>query len=106
MRTLLYDIHEGRWDRDLLERFAVPAAMVPEVRDCSAEFGATAPGLLGGAIKIRGIAGDHHAAIVGQACFAPGSVKATYGTGCFVLCNTGAEAVASHSRMLPCELTR
>ena len=99
-RTLLYDIHEGGWDADLLERFAVPAAMLPEVRDCSAEFGETTPGLLNGAVEVRGMAGDQHAAIVGQACFAPGSVKATYGTGGFVLRNTGGAAVASRSRML------
>ena len=99
-RTLLFDIHRGRWDGELLDCFAVPAAMLPEVRDCAGEFGETAPRFLGGAVMVRGLAGDQHAALVGQACFTPGSVKATYGTGAFVLCNTGGRAVASDHRLL------
>ena len=99
-RTLLFDIHRGRWEPELLDRFAVPAAMLPEVRDCAGQFGETAPGILGGAVAIRGLAGDQHAALIGQACFAPGSRKATFGTGAFVLCNTGGQAVASEHRML------
>ncbi|WP_218014863.1 glycerol kinase GlpK [Teichococcus rhizosphaerae] len=99
-RTLLYDIRAGRWDPAMLALFRVPAALLPEVRDCAAEFGHTEPSLLGGAIPIRGIAGDQQAATIGQACFAPGMVKATYGTGCFTLLNTGAQPVRSRNRLL------
>ena len=99
-RTLLYDIHEGAWDDELLELLRVPRAGLPEVRDCAAEFGDTSAGLLGGAIAIRGVAGDQQAATVGQACFRPGMMKSTYGTGCFALLNTGDEAVSSKNRML------
>ncbi len=99
-RTLLFDIHRGDWDDELLALFRVPRAMLPVVRDCSGRFGTTTPALFGGAITIAGIAGDQQAAAIGQACFAPGSVKATYGTGCFVLLNTGARPVASTNRLL------
>ncbi|MFC4166423.1 glycerol kinase GlpK [Teichococcus aestuarii] len=99
-RTLLYDIHAGRWDPAMLDLFRVPAALLPEVRDCATEFGHTEPGLLGAAIPIRGIAGDQQAATIGQACFTPGMVKSTYGTGCFALLNTGAEPVRSGHRLL------
>ena len=99
-RTLLYDIHEGDWDDELLKALNVPRAVLPEVRDSSAEFGTTDPALFGGAISIRGIAGDQQAATVGQACFAPGMVKSTYGTGCFAVLNTGTDAVASHNKLL------
>ncbi len=99
-RTLLFDIHRGDWDDELLVLFRVPRAMLPVVRDCSGRFGTTTPALFGGAITIAGIAGDQQAAAIGQACFAPGSVKATYGTGCFVLLNTGARPVASTNRLL------
>ena len=99
-RTMLYDIRRGRWDGDLLRLFRVPAALLPEVRDSASDFGATDPAVLGASIAIRGIAGDQQAATVGQACFAPGMMKSTYGTGCFALLNTGAEAVASGSRLL------
>jgi glycerol kinase len=99
-RTLLFDIHRGDWDDDLLQLFDVPRALLPDVRDCAADFGQTEPGLLGGAIPIRGIAGDQQAATVGQACFSPGMLKSTYGTGCFALLNTGPQAVASRSRLL------
>jgi glycerol kinase len=99
-RTLLYDIHRGDWDDDLLRLFRVPRAMLPEVRDTAGDFGETEPGILGGAIAIRGVAGDQQAATIGQACFQPGMMKATYGTGCFALLNTGATPVASSSRLL------
>jgi len=99
-RTLLFDIHRGEWDGDLLKLFNIPRAVLPEVRDCAADYGATAPDLFGGPIAIRGIAGDQQAATVGQACFNPGMMKSTYGTGCFALLNTGETAVASKSRLL------
>ena len=91
----------GAWDDDLLDLFGVPRAILPEVRDCDAvDYGETEPSILGAAVPIRGIAGDQQAATIGQACFAPGMVKATYGTGCFALLNTGAEPVASKNRLL------
>ncbi len=99
-RTLLYNIREGRWDAGLCALLRVPMAMLPEVKDCAAEFGVTEPGLFGRAIPILGVAGDQSAAMLGQACFRPGMVKATYGTGCFALLNTGAELVASRNRLL------
>jgi len=99
-RTMLFDIAEGRWDAELCALFRVPIAMLPEVRDCAAEFGHTAPGLLGAPIPIRGIAGDQQAATIGQACFQPGMLKATYGTGCFALLNTGAQRIASANNLL------
>ncbi|MRX50113.1 glycerol kinase GlpK [Paracoccus sp. S-4012] len=99
-RTMLYDIRAGRWSEDLCALFRVPAAMLPEVRDSAAEFGLTRADLFGREIPILGVAGDQQAATVGQACFAPGMIKATYGTGCFALLNTGAEAVASGNRLL------
>src|SRR3954467_4406762 len=99
-RTLLFDIARGSWDEDLLRLFAIPGGLLPEVRDCAADFGETAPDLFGGPIRICGIAGDQQAATVGQGCFAPGMMKSTYGTGCFALLNTGAEPVASKNRLL------
>jgi glycerol kinase len=99
-RTLLFDIHKGVWDDQLLALFRVPRAMLPEVRDCAGEFGATLPGLFGAPIAIRGVAGDQQAATVGQACFAPGMMKSTYGTGCFALLNTGRTPVASRHKLL------
>jgi glycerol kinase len=99
-RTLLFNIHTGGWDDDLLKLLRVPRAMLPEVKDSSYRFGETAPELFGGAIAICGIAGDQQAATIGQACFAPGMIKSTYGTGCFALLNTGATAVASRNRLL------
>jgi glycerol kinase len=99
-RTLLYDIHRNVWDDGLLDLFRVPRAMLPEVLDCSADFGSTKPSLLGGAIAIRGVAGDQQAATVGQACFQPGMVKSTYGTGCFAVLNTGADVVMSTNKLL------
>ncbi|WP_436643753.1 glycerol kinase GlpK [Microbaculum sp. FT89] len=99
-RTLLFDIHKGDWDDELLAALDVPRTLLPEVRDSSADFGETVPDLFGGAIAIRGMAGDQQAATVGQACFAPGMVKSTYGTGCFAVLNTGPEAVTSQNRLL------
>ncbi|MBX6375608.1 MAG: glycerol kinase GlpK [Acetobacteraceae bacterium] len=100
-RTMLFDIRRGAWDEDLLRLFRIPAATLPDVRDCAAEFGTTDPALLDGvAVPVRGMAGDQQAATLGQACFAPGMVKATYGTGCFALLNTGAVPVASRNRLL------
>ena len=99
-RTLLFDIHAGRWDDRLLSLLGVPASVLPKVLDSSAAFGMTDPELFGGAIPVYGIAGDQQAALVGQACFAPGMLKATYGTGCFALLNTGQTAVKSDNKLL------
>ncbi|KUL94604.1 glycerol kinase [Bosea sp. WAO] len=99
-RTMLFDIHRGCWDADLLTLLDIPASLLPEVRDCATLFGESEPELFGGAIPIRGIAGDQQAATVGQACFSPGMLKSTYGTGCFALLNTGSKAVASKNRLL------
>ena len=99
-RTLLYDIRKGRWSRTICDRLNIPMAMLPEVRDCAADFGETRPDLFGRPIPILGIAGDQQAATVGQACFKPGMMKSTYGTGCFALLNTGAVPVRSKSRLL------
>ncbi len=99
-RTLLYDIHRGGWDDDLLRMFGIPHAILPDVRDCSAEFGVADAAHFGAAIAIRGVAGDQQAALIGQACFAPGMMKSTYGTGCFALLNTGTVPVASSNRLL------
>jgi glycerol kinase len=99
-RTLLFDIHRGAWDDDLLRLVGIPRSLLPEVRDCSAEYGTTLPELFGGAIAVRGIAGDQQAATVGQACFRPGMLKSTYGTGCFALLNTGEAPVASEAKLL------
>ena len=99
-RTLLFNIHTGQWDDDLLKLLRVPRSMLPEVKDSSAEFGDSVPELFGGSIAIRGIAGDQQAATIGQACFTPGMIKSTYGTGCFALLNTGTTAVASKNKLL------
>ena len=99
-RTLLCDIRTAQWDEELLRLFRVPASLLPEIRDCAGEFGSTRPDLLGGSIAIRGVAGDQQAALIGQACFAPGTVKATYGTGGFVLLNIGGEPKRSQHRLL------
>jgi glycerol kinase len=99
-RTMLFDIHRGCWDEELLQLFDIPAGLLPEIRDNACEFGVTDAGVVGFALPIRGMAGDQQAAMMGQACFAPGMVKSTYGTGCFALMNTGATAVASHHRLL------
>ncbi|KPQ03370.1 MAG: glycerol kinase GlpK [Rhodobacteraceae bacterium HLUCCA12] len=99
-RTMLYNIRTGEWDADLCRLFGVPMALLPEVRDCNAAFGETDPAHFGRAIPILGVAGDQQAATIGQACFAPGMMKSTYGTGCFALMNTGRQMVASHNRLL------
>ena len=99
-RTMLFDIGRGEWDADLCRMFGVPQSLLPAVRDCACEFGVTAPELFGAPIRILGMAGDQQAATVGQGCFKPGMMKATYGTGCFALLNTGAERVASRNRLL------
>src|SRR6202000_196725 len=99
-RTLLFNIHTGEWDNELLKVLRVPRSMLPEVKDSSAKFGDSIPGLFGGPIAISGIAGDQQAATIGQACFRPGMIKSTYGTGCFALLNTGREAIASRHRLI------
>ncbi|MDN5869714.1 MAG: glycerol kinase GlpK [Nitrococcus sp.] len=99
-RTALFNIHTQQWDEELLALFHVPAGLLPEVRDCAADFGHTQTAGLERALPIQGIAGDQHAAMVGQSCFSPGMVKSTYGTGCFALLNTGAEPVRSRNRLL------
>lgn len=99
-RTLLFNIHTQQWDAELLALFDIPAAVLPEVRDSSDDYGCTEPGLFGHAVPITGVAGDQHAALVGQACFEPGMVKSTYGTGCFIMLNTGEQAVSSNNRLL------
>jgi len=99
-RTLLYDIKKGRWSRTICDLLDVPQEMLPEVRDCAADYGLTRADLFGREIPIRGVAGDQQAATLGQACFAPGMMKSTYGTGCFALLNTGAVPVASQNRLL------
>lgn len=99
-RTMLYDIRKGRWSKTICDRFNIPMSMLPEVRDCASDFGETRPDLFGRKIPICGIAGDQQAATVGQACFTPGMLKSTYGTGCFALLNTGDTPVVSNNRLL------
>lgn len=99
-RTLLFNIERCEWDSDLCALFDIPMALLPEVRDCAAEYGETIGDLFGAPIPILGVAGDQQAASMGQACFAPGTAKSTYGTGCFILLNTGSERIASQNRLL------
>jgi len=99
-RTMLYDIREGRWSSTICERFGIPMQMLPEVLDCAADFGMTRADLFGQELPILGVAGDQQAATIGQACFAPGMLKSTYGTGCFALLNTGDTLVESKKRLL------
>ena len=99
-RTMLYNIAKGEWDADICQLLQLPMALLPEVRDCAAPFGMTLAELFGGEIAILGVAGDQQAATVGQACFQPGMMKSTYGTGCFALLNTGADLVPSRNRLL------
>jgi len=99
-RTQLLDLRTGAWDDELCRLFRVPRRMLPEVRDCSGDFGLTDPELFGAPLRVLGVAGDQQAATVGQGCFAPGMVKSTYGTGCFALINTGDTPVASRNRLL------
>lgn len=99
-RTLLFDIHAEDWSEELLDLFRVPRALLPRVLDCAADYGTTLPELLGGPVAIRGVAGDQQAALMGQGCIRPGEMKATYGTGCFLLLNTGEAAPRSSARLL------
>ncbi|MBB1485124.1 glycerol kinase GlpK [Oceanospirillum sediminis] len=99
-RTMLFNIHEQCWDKELLELFEVPEAMLPEVMDSAADFGETEAELLGASIPVQGIAGDQQAALFGQTCFTEGMAKSTYGTGCFLILNTGEKALKSENRLL------
>lgn len=99
-RTLLFNIARCEWDAELLRIFRIPASVLPEVRDTAADFGTIEPALFGAQIPISGIAGDQQAATVGQACFTPGMMKSTYGTGCFAVLNTGSDLVPSRNRLL------
>lgn len=99
-RTMLYDIHKGKWSSRICDLLDIPMEMLPEVLDCAADFGVTDAGVLGAEVPILGVAGDQQAATIGQACFEPGMMKSTYGTGCFALMNTGGMAVKSHNRLL------
>jgi glycerol kinase len=99
-RTMLYDIAKGQWDKELLSALRIPESLLPEVKDSADDYGSTEPSIFGGAIAIRGVAGDQQAATVGQACFSPGMLKSTYGTGCFAVLNTGTDLVRSSNRLL------
>lgn len=99
-RTMLYDIHNLCWDREILDLLDIPMAMLPEVKPSSCIYGYTDTSVIGGRIPVAGAAGDQQAALFGQCCFKPGEVKNTYGTGCFLLMNTGEEAVASRNGLL------
>jgi glycerol kinase len=99
-RTALFDTDKGEWDEDLCRLFGVPPALLPEVRDCAGDFGVSTPDLFGAPIRILGMAGDQQAATVGQGCFTPGMMKSTYGTGCFMVLNTGPTRVVSRNRLL------
>jgi len=97
---MLYNIHDGQWDEELCAAIRVPTSMLPDVLDSAADFGEVEAGILGSTVPILGVAGDQQAATVGQACFQPGMMKSTYGTGCFALLNTGESAVPSTNRLL------
>ena len=97
-RTMLYDIHKGAWSPEMCAMLDIPMQMLPQVRDCASDFGVT--DMLGGQTPVLGVAGDQQAATIGQACFEPGMLKSTYGTGCFALLNTGISPVSSHNRLL------
>ncbi len=99
-RTLLFNIHTGEWDNELLRLLNIPHNLLPEIKNCADDFGITDKKLFGSAMPIGGVAGDQHAALIGQACFEPGMIKSTYGTGCFAMLNTGADAVSSQNRLL------
>ena len=99
-RTMLYDIREGYWSKTICRLLNIPTKMLPEVKNSADDYGKTHKDIFGTCIPIRGVAGDQQAAMIGQACFEPGMVKATYGTGCFALLNTGLTPVASKSRLL------
>jgi glycerol kinase len=99
-RTLMFNIGNQTWDAELLEILRIPGAMLAEVKDCAADFGMTDISVLGASVPILGVAGDQHAATIGQACFEPGMMKSTYGTGCFAVLNTGKDMVRSKNRLL------
>ena len=99
-RTMLFNIHRQQWDEDLLKLFEIPVSMLPEVVDSASDFGVVDKELFGAAISVGGMAGDQQAALVGQACFQPGMIKSTYGTGCFMILNTGDQALTSKNRLL------
>jgi glycerol kinase len=99
-RTMLYDIHKGRWSQSICNLFDIPHTILPEVHDCAADFGTTRADLFGREIPILGVAGDQQAATIGQACFTPGMLKSTYGTGCFAVLNTGGTPVTSTNKLL------
>ena len=99
-RTLLFDIRKNAWSDDMCALLDVPKSMLPEVKDCAADFGTSAKSVLGAELPIAGVAGDQHAATVGQVCFAEGMVKSTYGTGCFMFLNTGTDPIESKHRLL------
>lgn len=99
-RTLLFNIHDQDWDRELLELFNIPRELLPEVKDSSDDFGSIRAELLGSEVPVYGVAGDQQAALFGQTCFHEGMAKSTYGTGCFLMLNTGAEALKSEHRLL------
>lgn len=99
-RTMLFNIHDQTWDAELLAELDIPAALLPQVEDSAADFGMTQASLFGAAIPIAGMAGDQQAALIGQCCFEDGMTKSTYGTGCFVIMNTGSLAVKSTSKLL------
>ena len=99
-RTLLFNIHSQEWDEELLTLFSIPRELLPEVRDCAADFGLATDDCVGGDVLICGIAGDQQAALIGQAGFEPGMTKSTYGTGCFVVANTGNKALQSENQLL------
>jgi len=99
-RTLLFNIHDNCWDKELCARLGVPMSMLPEVHDCAADFCTTDKSVLGVELKVAGVAGDQHAASIGQVCFEPGMIKSTYGTGCFMMLNTGTQAIASSNKLL------
>src|SRR3954447_6735456 len=99
-RTMLFDLHRLAWDDELLREFGMPRALLPEVRDTDANFGAALPELFGDAIPITGMAGDQHAALMGEGCFSPGRVKSTYGTSTFALLHPGSTPAVSRNRLL------
>ncbi len=99
-RTLLFNIHEQKWDDEILSWLNIPRDLLPEVKDCDAEFGVMNPDILGAEVLLCGIAGDQHAATVGQTCFKEGMLKSTYGTGCFALLNTGSKCATSKNKLL------
>ena len=99
-RTLMFNIHQQSWDQELLELLAIPQSMLPSVLDCADDYCITSKALLDAEIPIAGVAGDQQAALIGQACFEPGMIKSTYGTGCFMILNTGEQALSSNNKLL------